>query len=261
MTALLVLLVLAQTPSESVEPRVGLQLEQGFERYEGDDRLFLNTRLGADLKASERVWLRADVCRVDKFGKTGWGTGLLADIRVGNSLRLLPGVSLGDPDVLAVSSAGVGAMYSGLEWWPGFVLTGWLTLYSFADSRSVATSVGAVQYYKWFWFQYTFRYAQGLNIEVPGLSHALSVGARFDMPVRFELSVSGGAGDDAYLAGYLEQPSRVELRGVSGDVRTRLWVLRNAGVLATAWMGNQWWKSGEPAFLRRGVGVGLWTEL
>jgi len=261
MTPLLVLLVLAQAQPERVGPRVGLQLEQGFERYEGDSRLFLNTRLGADLEVSERVVLRADVSRIDKFGKSGFGTGLLADIRVGKSLRLLPGVSLGDPDVLAVSSTGVGAVYSGLHWWPGFVLTGWLTLYSFADSRSVATSLGVVQYYKRFWFQYNFRYAQGLNIEVPGLAHELSAGARFNAPVRFELGVSVSGGNDAYLASYLEQPARVELRGLSADVRTRFWVLRNAGFLATASMGNQWWKSGEPAFFRRAVSVGLWTEL
>src|SRR5690349_17927486 len=115
MTPLLLLLVLAQTPPEREEPRVVLQLEQGFERYVGDGRLFLNTRLGADLKASERVWLRADVTRLDKFGKSGFGTGLVADIHVNESLRLLPGVSLGDPEVFAVSSAGVGAVYSGWE--------------------------------------------------------------------------------------------------------------------------------------------------
>ncbi len=271
MTALLVVLLLTQAPSgkasqqearkpDSVGPRVGLQLEQGFERYAGDGRLFLNTRLGADVRASERVWLRSEFTHVDRFGKSGFGTGLLADLQVSDSLRLLPGVSLGDPDVLAVSTAGVGALYSGLEPWPGLVLTGWLTLYSFADSRSVAASVGAVQYYKRFWVQYTVRFAQGLNVELPGLGHTLALGARFDGPLRFELSASGSVGGDVYLATYLEPSVLVDLQGFQADARTRLWVLRGAGLQASVSMGKLWWPTGEPAFSRRGLSVGLWSE-
>lgn len=272
MTPLLLLLVLAQAQPEKAasqsiqeaqeeEPWVGIQLEQGLERYQGDDRRFLNTRLGVDFKASERVSLRTDISRIEKFGKSGYGTGVLADIRVSQTLRLLPGFSLGDADVLAVSSAGVGALYSGLDPWPGLVLTGWLTLYSFADSRAIATTVGFVQYYKRFWLQYNLRYMQGLALPTPGLSSSLSLGARFDTPVRFELSLSAGGGNDAYLVNYLDSQLRVELRGINARANTRLWVLPHAGLLASAWLGEQWWKSGDSAFSWRGVSVGLWTEL
>lgn len=261
MAALLALLLLTQAQTGGTEPRVGLQLEQGFERYVGDGRLFLNTRLGVDVRPHEDVWLRAELYRVERFGKSGFGTGLLADIRVGDTLRLLPGFSLGDPSVLAVSTAGLGAVYSGLEPWPGFVLTGWLTLYSFQDSRATAVTVGVVQYYGRFWFQYNVRYSQGLNVEVPGLSHALGLGARFDGPVRLELGLNLGLGGDAYLETYVEPMALVDIQGVHANARARLWVLHDAGLQVSVWMGEQWWKSGELAFSRRGVSLGLWTEL
>ncbi|PTL85035.1 hypothetical protein [Vitiosangium sp. GDMCC 1.1324] len=269
MTPLLVLLVLTQAPpekgtgpqgTEPVEPWVHVQLEQGFEQYEEDGRLFLNTRLGADFKASQRVWLRTDISRVEKFGKSGFGTSLLADIRVGETLRLLPGVSLGDADVLAVATAGVGALYSGLDLWPGFVLTGWLSLYAFADSRAVATTLGLMQYYKRFWLQYDLRYMQVLNARASGFSSSLNLGARFTEPVRFELSVGASGGYDAYLAPYIAPDTRVELRGINANAHLRLWVLRHAGIQTSVWTGTQWWKSGAHAFTWQGMSVGLWME-
>jgi YaiO family outer membrane protein len=257
---------------ESTLPTTVVLAEGTVERFRGDARTFHGTRLVVDAPVSDGLRLNVSASSVDRLGQSGTGAGVGADVRLSPSWRLQPTFSVGDPSVLARTTASVTAFHApGLSWPGGLVLTAGLSHTSMAEGRSAAVTGGVIGYAGPWWATFTGRRSHDLTaaerfgVRVPDTgSWSASLGRRLHAPWRQDASLTCTRGEEAYLAVYIrrESPPLVRLDGLGAAASWRVWLQERFSVQLTGRVTEKTWAGdGRSAFQIRSVTFGLLAEL
>jgi YaiO family outer membrane protein len=261
MTELLLTALLAQVPASSPYladfrensvpgQQAVVELEHSRDSLDGDPQMWMATRLSGSIQVRPGAWLRLDVSEVEKYGVGGWGTGLSADIRVREDLRVIVGASLGSPKVLATATASTDLVWSGFRAWPGLLLTGGTNYTTFGKGGGVALNGGVVQYTGPFRFSYQVQRTHGFPGDTVSYSQGAGVALTFTAPLRMELGLSGSLSHDAYMALWVDPPPLIELDGFTVEANTRVWLTDAINLHAGLLRGEQRWMDGRTALAR-----------